>query len=57
MFVQNFVKSFFCFFVVRIKVENVTHDIAETFVRKELQMFDNVDDLARRVRVGDLEQI
>ena len=47
MFVQNFVKSLFRFFVVRVEVENVTHDIAEALVRKELQMFDNVDDFAR----------
>ena len=57
MFVQNFVDSFSRFFVVRVEIKNVSDNVPETFVRKQLKMFDDVDDFPRRVWILDLSLV
>ena len=57
MFVQNFVDSFSGFFVVWVEIKHVSDNVPETFVRKQLKVFDDVDDFARRVRVLDLSLV
>ncbi len=51
---KNVFEAFSSLFVVAVKVEDVSHDVSDALIGEELQMLDDVDDFASRIRIVDL---